>query len=125
MRNAPIDLLKLDCEGSEYGIIMDPRFEELHLNCLVLEWHLTPRRPHADREILQHLRALGWQVESVFENRAPLPQFGILGSGIVLGISMTRQDQWVIRRKKRPFLSYSNEKRTLTPYSRTSEIPRL
>jgi FkbM family methyltransferase len=80
-----IDLLKLDCEGGEYDIIMDPRFEKLDVRCFVVEWHLTLARPHADREILQRLRALDWQLEPVFENRAPLPRFGMLGSGIVWG----------------------------------------
>ncbi len=34
-----IDLLKLDIEGGEYGLLADPRFAALHPRALVMEWH--------------------------------------------------------------------------------------
>jgi FkbM family methyltransferase len=36
---APIDLLKLDAEGAEYSLLSDPRFGDLDVRALVLEWH--------------------------------------------------------------------------------------
>jgi FkbM family methyltransferase len=58
-----IDLLKLDCEGSEYSILMDARFEKLKIGVLFVEWHATPEHPHADREIAARLRDLGRLLE--------------------------------------------------------------
>ncbi len=39
--DAPIDILKMDIEGSEYAILADPRFEALaaRTECVLLEWH--------------------------------------------------------------------------------------
>ena len=34
-----IDLLKIDIEGSEYAILADPRFNQLQVARLVMEWH--------------------------------------------------------------------------------------
>ena len=45
-----IDILKLDCEGSEYDLLMDRRFAQLKVRTLLLEWHANKNRPHADRE---------------------------------------------------------------------------
>jgi Methyltransferase FkbM domain len=58
-----IDLLKLDCEGSEYSILMDSRFEKLKIGTLFVEWHATPEHPHADHEIAARLRELGRSLE--------------------------------------------------------------
>ena len=55
----PIDLLKLDCEGSEYALLMDSRFTKLKVETLVVEWDATPEHPHADGEIAARLRDLG------------------------------------------------------------------
>ncbi|MDA8250722.1 MAG: FkbM family methyltransferase [Rhodospirillales bacterium] len=35
----PVDILKLDIEGSEYPILADPRFNLLRPRCVVMEWH--------------------------------------------------------------------------------------
>jgi len=56
---APIDLLKLDCEGSEYSLLMDNRFKRLKVKTLIVEWDATPAHPHADDEITVRLRDLG------------------------------------------------------------------
>jgi hypothetical protein len=60
-----IDLLKIDCEGAEYEILMDPRFAGLDADNLVLEWHATDLHPQADRDITARLRELKWTVEPV------------------------------------------------------------
>jgi len=41
----PIDLLKLDVEGSEYALLADARFLSLRATTVVLEWHPTPAYP--------------------------------------------------------------------------------
>jgi FkbM family methyltransferase len=58
-----IDLLKLDCEGSEYSILMDSRFEKLKVGTLFVEWHATPEHSYAGREIAARLRELGRSLE--------------------------------------------------------------
>jgi FkbM family methyltransferase len=58
----PLDLLKIDCEGGEYELLMDPRFEHLPVKTIVLEWHATPEHPRADDDIRQKLRSLGWSL---------------------------------------------------------------
>jgi FkbM family methyltransferase len=44
--DAPIDLLKMDIEGSEYAILEDPRFDALaaRTKCVLLEWHARGER---------------------------------------------------------------------------------
>lgn len=59
----PVDILKLDCEGAEYQILMDRRFEDFRARALVMEWHNTHERPRAGREIMKRLMALGWSLE--------------------------------------------------------------
>jgi FkbM family methyltransferase len=58
-----IDVLKIDCEGAEYPIIMDDRFAALQAATLLLEWHATEEHPAANREIHDRLCALDWKVE--------------------------------------------------------------
>lgn len=64
-----IDLLKMDCEGGEWDILMDPRFETLDIGAIVMEWHADRRHPNADREIAARLASLGWGVHAVDEPR--------------------------------------------------------
>jgi FkbM family methyltransferase len=78
-----IDLLKIDCEGGEYSLLMDPRFPNLCVNTIVLEWHNTQDHPRADVEISSRLSSLGWQLESVFEDRDPPAKGGLLATGIL------------------------------------------
>ena len=59
-----IDLLKMDCEGGEYPLLMSARFPELDIRTLVLEWHASPERPNAYGEICTRLRSLGWSLEA-------------------------------------------------------------
>jgi FkbM family methyltransferase len=75
-----IDLLKMDCEGAEYDIVMDPRFEQLNIGTLVMEWHAGPERPHAGVEICGRLRQLGWSLDESHVERV-----GEVTSGIVWG----------------------------------------
>ena len=45
MGDRPIDLLKIDVEGSEYSLLADARFPQLRARTLVLEWHANPDFP--------------------------------------------------------------------------------
>ncbi len=85
--NAPIDLLKLDCEGAELDLMMDPRFAELKVRALVVEWHETPQTPRAKDRIVDRLRWLGWQLEIGRENGSPAATRNgqLLASGLIWG----------------------------------------
>ena len=58
-----IDLLKLDCEGAEFDLLMDKRFEGLDVRNLVMEWHETPAHSSAERDISSRLTDLGWDLQ--------------------------------------------------------------
>jgi len=73
-----IDLLKMDCEGGEWDIVMDPRFETLDIGTIVLEWHARSDRPHADFEISQRLERLGGTIWRGNECVLPDMRVGIL-----------------------------------------------
>jgi FkbM family methyltransferase len=62
--DAPIDLLKIDIEGSEYAILADPRFEALarRTNCVFLEWHA--RGEWGEALCRDRLASLGFAVSS-------------------------------------------------------------
>ena len=77
----PIDLLKIDCEGAEYPIIMDERFSSLRATTLLLEWHATEEHPVANREIRDRLCTLQWQVEQGAEYWGQDIRDGLLGFG--------------------------------------------
>jgi FkbM family methyltransferase len=82
--NQQIDLLKLDCEGSEYGILMDPRFAEINARNLVMEWHSTVEHPEACAELTAHLRELDWEVQpGQIAHVEMLEGLGMLGAGIL------------------------------------------
>lgn len=85
--NAPIDLLKLDCEGAELDLMMDPRFADLNVKALVVEWHETPRTPRAKDRIVDRLRELGWQLEIGRENGSPAASRNgqLLATGLIWG----------------------------------------
>lgn len=70
-----IDLLKMDIEGGEYPILFDPRFEHLKIPYIVLEWHTTTEKPHADHEITDRLVSLGYHV---YHRQIPNCRFGLL-----------------------------------------------
>jgi FkbM family methyltransferase len=61
----PIDLLKIDIEGSEYVLLADARFPMLQVHTLVLEWHPTTEYPGDSGGMWcrQRLAAAGYNVE--------------------------------------------------------------
>ena len=62
--DAPIDVLKMDIEGSEYAILADPRFEALAARTerLLLEWHA--RGDQGETFCRDRLARLGFTVGS-------------------------------------------------------------
>jgi FkbM family methyltransferase len=81
-----IDLLKLDCEGAEYSIVMDPRFGDLDVSNLVMEWHATQEHPQAQYDLAMHLRDLGWEIEpGAMENVKTMDGLGLLAAGVFWG----------------------------------------
>jgi len=77
----PIDVLKIDCEGAEYPIIMDARFAGLTAANLLLEWHATAEHPAANREIHDRLCTLQWKVEEGAQYWGQDIRDGLLGFG--------------------------------------------
>jgi FkbM family methyltransferase len=63
--STPIDVLKIDIEGSEYELLADARFLSLPVVSLVMEWHPTDRYPgHSGAEwCRQRLHAAGYSVQ--------------------------------------------------------------
>jgi hypothetical protein len=62
--DAPIDILKIDIEGSEYAILADPRFEALAARTerVLLEWHA--RGEQGEALCRDRLASLGFTVGS-------------------------------------------------------------
>ena len=58
-----IDLLKIDIEGGEFVLLADPRFAELAVRNLVLEWHDTRQRKDGQSWCLQRLESLGFRCQ--------------------------------------------------------------
>ncbi len=83
MEGRKIDLLKIDCEGGEYQLIMDSRFPTLSVNRIVMEWHSTKANPNAGQELCERLRSLGWEIDIVFEDRNPPDNLGYLATGVL------------------------------------------
>jgi FkbM family methyltransferase len=79
-----IDLLKMDCEGAEYDVLMDSRFADIDAAAMVIEWHATTAHPQAEIELIERLRNLRWDVlPTAADNSYPIPDFGILRAGVV------------------------------------------
>ena len=55
-----IDLLKMDIEGGEYAILMDPRFESLDIGAIIFEWHAKDDSTSPERALFERLASLGW-----------------------------------------------------------------
>ncbi len=72
-----IDLLKIDIEGGEYGLIEDPRFRDLRVGALVLEWHVTPDHPDGLQWCTERLGDLGFAITSTIVGK---------NSGVLWGI---------------------------------------
>ncbi len=73
-----VDLLKMDCEGGEYDLIMDRRFARLDVRIIVLEWHASATRTRAAEKICTRLKRLGFVLES-----GPAQEISGLQSGIL------------------------------------------
>lgn len=70
-----IDILKIDIEGGEYELLSDPRFAELNVRVLVIEWHNTSEHPDGRPWCLDRLESLGYRVEAGAEDP---PSAGLL-----------------------------------------------
>lgn len=70
-----IDLLKMDIEGGEYALLEDPRFAQLKIGRIALEWHRKPDHPDGKEWCKRRLSELGYQVYEEFQ---PLETVGIL-----------------------------------------------
>jgi FkbM family methyltransferase len=64
-----IDILKIDIEGSEYELLKDPRFGELDIRSVIMEWHEREDRPEGHAWCCERLRELGFQLYPVFEEK--------------------------------------------------------
>lgn len=70
-----IDILKIDIEGGEYSLLADPRFGELNVRALVVEWHKKPEYPDGRAWCMARLQALGYRTRVGFED---LPRAGLI-----------------------------------------------
>lgn len=64
-----IDILKMDIEGGEYEILADPRFEQLNLGAVVMEWHSRGGAQEDRRWCEQRLRRMGLTISEIFTNK--------------------------------------------------------
>lgn len=65
----PIDLLKIDIEGSEHALLADDRFATLDVRLIVMEWHDTQAVPDARASCAARLAALGFEVDDRVDHR--------------------------------------------------------
>ena len=72
VRGEPIDILKMDIEGSEYALLSDSRFQTLDVRRLVLEWHNDPEHSDGKSWCKRRLEQCGYESYVVTER----PQFG-------------------------------------------------
>jgi len=71
----PIDLLKIDIEGSEYGLLADERFPDFGARTVVVEWHKTADRPDGKKWSEDRLHDCGYRTVAGFED---LPHAGLI-----------------------------------------------
>ena len=64
-----IDILKIDIGGSEYELLEDPRFGELDIRAIIMEWHERKDRPEGHAWCCERLSELGFQLYPVFEQK--------------------------------------------------------
>lgn len=62
---APIDVLKVDIEGSEYALLDDPRFPGLGVRLIVLECHEVPEQGLTYRTCVRQLEGMGYTTSVV------------------------------------------------------------
>jgi FkbM family methyltransferase len=65
LRNEPIDLMKIDCEGGEFEILADERFARLRPVNIVMEVHAHPDGRFEKAYCGNRLRELGYTVNEV------------------------------------------------------------
>ncbi len=69
LRGKKIDLLKMDIEGGEYEILADPRFGELNIGAIVMEWHARNDTSVGFQDkswCERRLQDLGYQINEIF-----------------------------------------------------------
>lgn len=76
-QNLPIDLLKIDCEGSEWLILQDPRLLE-RTQFLCLEYHLYEN--HTVQELTKLIEKANHQIIDLQPNTGYNGMFGLLWS---------------------------------------------
>lgn len=66
-----VDLLKLDIEGGEWPILLDPRFKSVQVPTVIFEYHphMSPERD-AREASSRAFQAAGYRVEPVFHDEA-------------------------------------------------------
>ena len=70
-----VDILKIDIEGSEVGLLDDPRFGALDVGAVVMEWHLPDASGRGGRDwCIARLDAAGYRTFIASENGS----FGIV-----------------------------------------------
>jgi FkbM family methyltransferase len=62
-----IDILKIDIEGGEYEIMEDPRFDDLDIRELVMEWHSRGGDAADRRWCVERLQKLGFTITDIFD----------------------------------------------------------
>jgi FkbM family methyltransferase len=64
-----IDILKIDIEGGEYEILGDPRFEQLELGAVAMEWHSRGAALEDKQWCERRLQSLGFAIRDIFIGR--------------------------------------------------------
>ena len=70
-----IDILKIDIEGGEYGLLGDERFGSVRARTVVVEWHKTPDRADGREWCEDKLRKFGYRTKRGVED---LPLAGLI-----------------------------------------------
>lgn len=76
--NNPIDILKIDIEGAEYEILSDPRFSELNIKRLIMEYHPSKEYKNEHDWCHQRLTELGFDITDVPDVSSEPSSFGML-----------------------------------------------
>jgi FkbM family methyltransferase len=75
MLDYPIDILKIDIEGGEYGLLSDERFGARKARTVVLEWHKRDDHPDGREWCEEKLRSFGYRTITGTED---LPLAGLI-----------------------------------------------
>lgn len=81
-----IDILKIDIEGGEYGLLGDERFGSVRARTVVVEWHKTPDRLDGREWCEDKLRKFGYRTRTGLED-LPL-------AGLIWGFKTDQMSQW-------------------------------